>query len=89
MKNAGVQGAPTITFMTPMSADFIPDRLLPGMIVTHAVRDYAAWRPVYDAFDGHRRASGVIGHAVNQELGAPNQVIVYHQDDLPSLLLAG
>ena len=58
MKDVGVQGAPTITFMKPMSADFIPDRKLPG----------------------------VIGHAVNQELGAPNRLIIYHQaEDLGAL----
>ena len=86
MKTAGVQGAPTITFMKPMTADFIPDRLLPGVIVTHPVQDYGAWRQVYDELDGYRKRSGVIGHAVNQELGAPNRVIIYHQaEDLGAL----
>ena len=86
MKNAGVQGAPTITFMKPMSADFIPDRLLPGVIVSHGVEDYGAWRIAYDGFDGYRKQSGIIGHAVNQELGSPNRVIIYHQaEDLGSL----
>jgi len=86
MKNAGVQGSPTITLMKPMSADFVPDRLLPGIIVTHSVTDYGAWRKVYDEFDGFRKRSGIIGHAVNQELGVPNRVIIYHQaEDLGAL----
>ena len=86
MKDVGVQGAPTITFMKPMSADFIPDRKLPGIIVTHAVEEYGAWRIVYDGFDGYRKRSGIIGHAVNQELGSPNRVIIYHQaEDLGAL----
>ena len=86
MKSASVQGAPTITFMKPMSADFIPDRLLPGVIVSHGVEDYGAWRIVYDGFDDYRKRTGIIGHAVNQELGSPNRVIIYHQaEDLGAL----
>jgi len=86
MKNAGVEGPPTITFMTPKSADFIPDQKLPGIIVTHAVESYDRWRAAYDEFDGFRKQSGIIGHAVNQELGNPNQVTLYHQaNDLGSL----
>ena len=79
MKEAGVTGSPTITFMRPMSADFIPDKALAGIIVNHAVEDYSKWRVQYDDFDDFRKKSGIIGQAVNQELGKPNQVIVYHQ----------
>ena len=86
MKNAGVEGPPTIRFMTPMSADFIPDQKLPGIIVTHTVEDYDRFRVTYDEFDGFRKQSGIIGHAVNQELGNPNQVTIYHQaNDMDSL----
>jgi hypothetical protein len=86
MKDAGVEGQPTITFMTPKSADYIPDQKLPGIIVTHAVKDYDAWRAVYDDLDTYRLQKGIVGHAVNQELGKPNQVIVYHQaNDLDTL----
>jgi hypothetical protein len=86
MKDAGVQGSPTITLMTPMSADFIPDRKLPGIIVSHDVRDYDAWRIVYDGLDGYRKQNGIVGHAVNQQLGTPNRVIVYHQAEQPGTL---
>ena len=79
MKRAGVQGPPTITLLKPMSADFIPDRKLAGMIATHAVENYATWRTAYDELDSFRSQSGIIGNAVNQQLGKPNQVIVYHQ----------
>jgi hypothetical protein len=86
MKNAGVEGPPTITFMTPMSADFIPDQKLAGIIITGAVEDYDKWRAVYDDFDAYRKANGIVGHAVNQELGKPNQVIVYQQaNDIETL----
>lgn len=79
MANAGVEGPPVITFMRPRSADFVPDQKLAGMIVTHAVEDYDKWRAVYDDVDGFRKDSGIVGHAVNQVMGKPNQVIVYHQ----------
>lgn len=79
MKEAGVQGAPSVRMMTPTAADFIPDEKLPGLIVIHRVENYDAWRKVYDHFDGYRKEHGIVGHAVNQELGNPNQVIVYHQ----------
>ena len=86
MNNAGVEGQPSITFMTPRSEDFIPDQNLPGMIVMHAVDDYDKWRIAYDDFDAFRKQSGIVGHAVNQELGKPHQVIVYHQaNDMDTL----
>ena len=79
MKDAGVEGEATIKLMKPMSADFIPDQKLAGIIVSHGVKDYDAWRTVYDGLDDHRKQSGIVGHAVNQDLGDPNQVTVYHQ----------
>ena len=88
MKEAGVTGTPTITFMRPMSADFIPDKALAGMIVSHAVEDYSKWRVQYDEFDDYRKKNGIVGHAVNQELGKPNQVIVYHQAESVDTLRA-
>jgi hypothetical protein len=86
MQGAGVQGPPTIKFMTPQQADFISDQELPGIIVSHAVEDYDRWRAAYDDFRDFQKQSGIVGHAVNQELGRPNQVIVYHQaNDLGTL----
>jgi len=88
MRSAGVEGPPTIKFMTPQHADFIPDQKLPGVIVTHAVEDYDVWRAAYDDFGDVRKQNGIVGHAVNQELGNPNEVIVYHQANDMSTLRA-
>jgi hypothetical protein len=86
MANAGVEGPPSMTYMKPMSADFIPDQKLAGLIVTHDVEDYDTWRAAYDDFDGYRKDHGIVGHAVNQVLGNPKQVIVYHQaNDLDTI----
>jgi hypothetical protein len=86
MKKAGVESTPTMMLMKPMSTDFTPGESHPGIIVKHAVEDYDRWRAGYDAFDDYRRQAGIVGHAVNQEIGNPNQVIVYHQaKDLATL----
>jgi hypothetical protein len=86
MKRAGVEGRPAVNLMKPMSVDIIPDRILAGIIVEHAVEDYDRWRIAYDDFDGFRKKCGIIGHAVNQELDDPNRVIVYHQAETPDSL---
>jgi quinol monooxygenase YgiN len=79
MKKAGVEGTPTITVMKPTVGDVVLDEKLPAMIVTHDVEDYDRWLGVYKEFDADRKERGVAGHAVNQELGNPNRVIVYHE----------
>jgi hypothetical protein len=48
------------------------------LFVRHPVRDYAAWRQAYDDFDQERRSVGVVGHAVFQTVGDPNDVTVWH-----------
>ena len=78
MQRLGVEGPPTITLMKPISDDSIQEAL-PAIIVNHTVEDYSRWRAVYDDFEAHRREQGIVGQAVNQEYGNPNQVIVYHQ----------
>lgn len=78
MKKAGVQGPPVITLMKPKSDDSI-NETLPGLVARHEVKDYRAWRRIYDQFEKTRVQQGIIGHAVNQVLGNPKQVVVYHQ----------
>jgi hypothetical protein len=86
MKEAGVQGVPEITLMKPISRNLVSEKRLFGIIVMHSVEDYGSWRVEYDQFDEVRRASGIVGHAVSQEFGNPNHVIVYHQaEDLAAL----
>ena len=48
------------------------------MFVRHRVNDYAVWRKAYDDFDGERNGLGVIGDAVFQSVGEPNDVTVWH-----------
>lgn len=88
MRDAGVEGSPAVHVMRPVSAAYIPDKILAGIIVTHPVEDYDAWRAVYDDFDLYRKECGIVGHAVNQELDDPNKVIVYHQAESLNALRA-
>jgi quinol monooxygenase YgiN len=51
------------------------------MYIHHEVTDYAAWRKVYDAFDGTRKELGVIAQAVYQSVDNPNDVTATHDFD--------
>ncbi len=51
------------------------------MFVKHKVRDYAAWRKVYDEFDSARSRAGVRGHAVYCDVDDANEVTVCHDFD--------
>jgi hypothetical protein len=81
MENAGVQGPPSITFVTPSFSDLRPGEGLAVMIASHAVEDYDHWRAAYDDLDEYRRQLGIVGHAVHQVVGEPNRIVVYHQAD--------
>lgn len=48
------------------------------LFVHHEVADYAAWRKVYDEFDGTRKKMGVTAQAVYQSVDNPNDVVVTH-----------
>ena len=48
------------------------------MFLCHKVKDYAAWRQAYDAFDAERAALGVTGHQVFRSIDHPNEVTAWH-----------
>jgi hypothetical protein len=50
-------------------------------IVRHRVRDYDAWRAVYDSFGDVQKAGGVRAETVFQAVGDPNDVTVFHDFD--------
>ena len=47
-----------------------------AMIVRHFFRDYAAWRPAYDAHEGARTAAGLTNGRVFRSAEAPNDLLV-------------
>ena len=46
------------------------------MIVHHSVRDYAAWRPAYDAHEAARRAAGLTSGRVFRSTDDPNDILI-------------
>lgn len=48
------------------------------LTIQHTVRDYRAWRAVYDTLEEVRQDWGVIADAVHQLADAPNTVLVLH-----------
>ena len=48
------------------------------VIVRHRVKDYAAWRDIYDAFADIEPAGVGKSHGVYRALNDPNDVLVIH-----------
>ena len=46
------------------------------MIVHHSVRDYAAWKPAYDAHEAARRAAGLTNGRVFRSTEDPNDILI-------------
>jgi hypothetical protein len=47
-------------------------------IILHRVRDYQAWRAVYDSAADLQKAGGVTAESVYRTPGDPNTVLVLH-----------
>lgn len=51
--------------------------------IQHTVRDYAAWRPAYDAHESERVGAGLRNGRVYRNADAPNDIlIVLDADDV-------
>jgi quinol monooxygenase YgiN len=51
------------------------------IVVLHRVKDYRAWRQVYDDFAAFQKAGGVTAESVYQAKDDPNNVLVLHSFD--------
>ena len=49
------------------------------LIIRHPVRDYAAWRPVYDAHEAARTAAGLTNGRVFRSTENPNDILILHE----------
>jgi len=54
------------------------DDSMAQLVVLHRVRDYQAWRQVYDDFNPRQQAGGVIAESVYRAKDDPNTVLVLH-----------
>jgi quinol monooxygenase YgiN len=52
------------------------------LVVHHRVRDYEAWKPVFDEHEPVRRSHGEIEHRVYRDMHDPNRVVIHN--DFPS-----
>ena len=52
------------------------------LVVHHSVRDFAAWKPVFDEHEDVRRSHGEVEHRIYQDIYNPNRVIIHN--DFPS-----
>jgi quinol monooxygenase YgiN len=48
-------------------------------VISHTVKDYAAWLPVYHAADSLRAKAGVTGAEVFRDPGDPNKLTIIHR----------
>ena len=49
------------------------------LLARHHVRDYAAWKQIYDSAAGLRKDGGVLVDSVYQGKGDPNAIMVTHR----------
>jgi len=52
-------------------------------VVSHPVKDFAAWKVMYDGAEPVRQKAGVTGAEVFQDPADPNKIVVIHR--FPSL----
>jgi quinol monooxygenase YgiN len=51
------------------------------VVILHRVRDYGAWREVYDRVEPLQKAGGVTAESVYRAKDDPNNVLVLHSFD--------
>lgn len=64
---------------TPAAQPAPPQPQMPphAMIVTHKVKDFAAWKPVFDADEAARKGAGVVGHGLMVDTTNPKNVSLW------------
>jgi quinol monooxygenase YgiN len=83
MERAGVEGEPGIGLAVLSERKRYTDGTAGvTLVIHHRVRDFGAWKPVFDEHEDVRRGHGEIEHRVYQGYGDPESVIVHN--DFPS-----
>ncbi len=80
MQDAGVIGLPRISRMTIIENQGSHDPAAKyGALITHRVKDYDAWKPVFDENAAKRTEASVVGGSVNQDPDNSHMVHVWLQ----------
>ena len=49
------------------------------LVVQHTVRDYDAWKTVFDEHESVRTKYGALGHTIYRDAGDPNAVTIFNR----------
>jgi hypothetical protein len=80
MKESGVIGLPAIRMLSLVENQPTQDPAAKyGAFVEHKVKDYDAWKPVFDEHATMRAGASIVGHAVAQDPANAKQVYVWVQ----------
>ncbi len=74
MQKAGVVGAPTISYMDVQMQDTTANTATIRMMVTHKVKDWDAWKKVYDEDKPNRVNAGLTDRVLSYSVGDNHQV---------------
>ena len=74
MKKAGVIGKPTISYDVSKFHDNTTDASTERAILTFKVKDYDAWKKVFDGDEQDRKNAGMTTRAINVDINDPNKV---------------
>ncbi len=76
MKKAGVIGKPTIAYNVSKFHDNTTDASTERAILTFKVKDYDAWKKVFDGDEQDRKNAGMTTRAINVDIDDPNKVML-------------
>lgn len=79
LKAAGVKGKPKVSMVTPVENHTATDSTLSAALVSHEVKDYDAWKTVFDEDATRRTEAGLVGYTLSRDQDKPNLVIMYAQ----------
>ena len=83
MERGGVEGEPGIGLVERTEQRRYADGdVAVTVVVHHRVKDFGAWKPVFDEHEGVRRSHGELGHRIYQTAGDPCGVVIHN--DFPS-----
>jgi hypothetical protein len=75
MKKGGVVGAPTISFLDIQMLDMTPSTST-RVLIKHKVKDWDAWKKIFDADKPNRTAAGMTDRALGYEFGDNHMVSI-------------
>lgn len=74
MQKAGVIGMPTISYLDVQMQDTTANTATTRVMITHKVKDWDAWKKVYDADKPNRMAAGLTDRLLAYNVGDNHQV---------------